>query len=120
MRDRGGGIGYSLNYLCTACVWGYAFLSVSVLPLLRPPPFLPGFSVSRSFSEAPPPPPFLPGFSVSRSFSEAPKMAEEIAAVLSEGLPVAQASSRVWSRLWTKDKRTQARRGGGGGARGQA
>lgn len=48
------------------------------------------------------------GFSVSRSFREAPRVAEEMAAVLSAGLPVPQAAARVWDRLWPQENRTQA------------
>ncbi|KXZ48182.1 hypothetical protein GPECTOR_30g278 [Gonium pectorale] len=48
------------------------------------------------------------GFSVSRSFREAPGVADEIAAVLRDGLGVAEASKRVWERLWPLEKRTQA------------
>ncbi|GLC71022.1 hypothetical protein PLESTF_001061800 [Pleodorina starrii] len=48
------------------------------------------------------------GFSVSRSFREAPVVAEEISAALGAGLGVAEASRRVWDRLWPLEKRTQA------------
>ncbi|KAG2502103.1 hypothetical protein HYH03_000595 [Edaphochlamys debaryana] len=48
------------------------------------------------------------GFSVSRSFREAPNVADEIQAVLREGLDVASASKRVWERLWPQERRTQA------------
>ncbi|GIL85682.1 hypothetical protein Vretimale_13250 [Volvox reticuliferus] len=48
------------------------------------------------------------GFSVSRSFREAPLVAEEITAALREGLDVAAASQRVWDKLWPTEKRTQA------------
>ncbi|MEW5303919.1 MAG: hypothetical protein WDW36_006565 [Sanguina aurantia] len=48
------------------------------------------------------------GFSVSRSFREAPRVADEIMAVLQEGLTVQAASSRVWAKLWPLEKRTQA------------
>ena len=47
------------------------------------------------------------GFSVSRSFREAPQVADEIQAVLKEDLPVAAAAKRVWERLWDDDKRAQ-------------
>lgn len=47
------------------------------------------------------------GFSVSRSFREAPRVADEIMAVLKEGLTVEAASSRVWAKLWPLEKRTQ-------------
>lgn len=48
------------------------------------------------------------GFSVSRSFREAPQVAEEMAAVLKAGLPVPEAAQRVWERLWPQEKRAQA------------
>jgi len=48
------------------------------------------------------------GFSVSRSLREAPNVADEICAALNAGLPVQQASERVWERLWPQEKRTQA------------
>ena len=49
----------------------------------------------------------MTGFSVSRSFREAPQFADEIQAVLKEGLTVTAASKRVWERLWTDEKRAQ-------------
>ncbi|PNH06127.1 Lycopene epsilon cyclase, chloroplastic [Tetrabaena socialis] len=48
------------------------------------------------------------GFSVSRSFREAPLVAAEIEAALGAGLSVADASKRVWDKLWPMEKRTQA------------
>ena len=53
----------------------------------------------------------IAGFSVSRSFREAPQFAEEIQAVLKEDLPVASAAKRVWERLWTDERRAQVRTG---------
>ncbi|GFH18887.1 chloroplast lycopene epsilon-cyclase [Haematococcus lacustris] len=47
------------------------------------------------------------GFSVSRSFREAPRVADELAACIRAGLGVRQASARVWSTLWPQEKRTQ-------------
>lgn len=44
---------------------------------------------------------------MSRSFREAPRVADEIMAVLQEGLTVQAASSRVWAKLWPLEKRTQ-------------
>lgn len=44
---------------------------------------------------------------MSRSFREAPRVADEILAVLKEGLTVQAASSRVWAKLWPLEKRTQ-------------
>ncbi len=49
------------------------------------------------------------GFSVSRSFREAPKFADEIQAVLKDGLDVPRASRRVWEKLWTTEGRAQVR-----------
>jgi hypothetical protein len=54
----------------------------------------------------------LAGFSVSRSFREAPQMADAIQAVLKEGLPVPQAAQRVWEKLWTTERRAQVREAG--------
>lgn len=48
------------------------------------------------------------GFSVSRSFREAPGVAAELASVLKERLTVPQASQRVWEKLWPQEKRAQA------------
>ncbi|KAG2438618.1 hypothetical protein HXX76_005167 [Chlamydomonas incerta] len=48
------------------------------------------------------------GFSVSRSFREAPQVADELQAALRDGLDVTAASRRVWERLWPQEKRTQA------------
>jgi lycopene epsilon-cyclase len=48
------------------------------------------------------------GFSLARSFREAPKIADELQAVLNEGLEVKDASKRVWEKLWPLEKRAQA------------
>lgn len=48
------------------------------------------------------------GFSLARSFREAPKIADELLAVLNEGVQVKDASQRVWEKLWPLEKRAQA------------
>lgn len=48
------------------------------------------------------------GFSVSRSFREAPAFADELARAVREGVPVAEASRRVWDKLWPEERRAQA------------
>ncbi len=55
------------------------------------------------------------GFSVSRSFREAPAFADELARAVREGVPVAEASRRVWGKLWPEERRAQVRGGGGQG-----
>ena len=50
---------------------------------------------------------YFTGFSISRSFREAPHVADEIQATLRENLPVNAASKRVWERLWNDDRRAQ-------------
>lgn len=47
------------------------------------------------------------GFSVARSFREAPAMADALEGVLKQGLSVADASTSVWATLWPQEKRTQ-------------
>ncbi|GAX80966.1 hypothetical protein CEUSTIGMA_g8401.t1 [Chlamydomonas eustigma] len=47
------------------------------------------------------------GFSVSRSFREAPRVADEIQAAIKEGLPVPLAAKRVWQQLWPSERRAQ-------------
>lgn len=55
------------------------------------------------------------GFSVSRSFREAPAFADELARAVREGVPVAEASRRVWDKLWPEERRAQVRGGAGEG-----
>lgn len=48
------------------------------------------------------------GFSVSRSFREAPLLADEVVSALSKNLPVADTANKVWATLWPQEKRTQS------------
>eukprot|EP00197_Chlamydomonas_leiostraca_P003236 CAMPEP_0202871926 /NCGR_PEP_ID=MMETSP1391-20130828/20025_1 /ASSEMBLY_ACC=CAM_ASM_000867 /TAXON_ID=1034604 /ORGANISM="Chlamydomonas leiostraca, Strain SAG 11-49" /LENGTH=562 /DNA_ID=CAMNT_0049552851 /DNA_START=119 /DNA_END=1807 /DNA_ORIENTATION=- len=47
------------------------------------------------------------GFSISRSFREAPGVADELVAAVRGGKGVKEAAAAVWQKLWPQEKRTQ-------------